>query len=132
MIGFLAVVAALSLALATPQRAAPTYAGRSLNDWLDDAPGLISHVSLSTGQSNSLCWATGVNTSDAFHAMGPEALPILLAKLNTPDSRLKSKFNQWAAKHAPRLVVPSPSKERTRAVVGLQHLRPWPNSVTRR
>ncbi len=126
----------------------PSYQGKSLDYWLNQMPAPKIYVDPSSGASHYMgagyatrTWMGHATATLAIHeqpedclsamkAMGTDALPILLAKLQARDTSWKTRINQWRVKAGIKPpIFASAMQTRGEAISGLEALQPLPESL---
>ena len=144
----LLAIAGLAYWATRPSVPSPMYKGKRLSYWFDQLPttevisagygaGPTALVLFnSTGKSPSaqkLIIPPSEKSEDAIRAieaMGTNALPLLMARLSTQDSRFKQEVRKWLGKlGVRRRFMESSTVGQGRATTALMFLRPLPDDV---
>ena len=147
LLGMLLLAGGIAYLAITGSRRMPHYQGKPLDYWLGQMPVTLIQVTTNSGATN-LMIVTAARVKfgaqlavqqiyeqpddclRAMKTMGTNALPILLANLQTRDNPWKDRINKLEMKTGIKRATFEPAMwTRGKAIVGLEALQPLPESV---
>ncbi len=146
-LGVILIVSGIACLIITGSRGRPSYQGKSLDYWLSQMPITFIVVMVNPGGINTMV-STGTRVQfgppttplktyeqpedclRAMKAMGTNALPTLLSKLQTRDSSWIYRIDEWEIKVGIKRFILEPAiLTRSRAITRLEALQPLPENT---